>query len=152
MMLKRQSDPVRHAATGLLASGERVFPMTNLHVTYTSFPRLRCVFCSAIIRNRSLQEKYPGGLEAFTQNFGVQSNDRISVYNDMGSDIGNLLVILHRCGMKEFQDFTTLDTVDSEMWCCAKPELRKRPFAVDTRVGWLKGQFWKGNVWVWFCG
>jgi hypothetical protein len=152
-MLKRQSDPARLAATGLFASGERVFPMyNNMHVAYTSFPKLRCVFCSAIIRNQSLQIKYPGGLEAFTQNFAVQSNDRISVYNDMGSDIGDLLMILHQFGMKEFQDFTTLDTVDSEMWCCAKPEMRKRPFAVDTQVGWLKGQFWKGNVWVWFCG
>ena len=57
----------------------------------------------------------------------------------------NLLVILHHCGMKEFEDFTTLDTVDSTMWCCAKPEMRKRPFLVDTRIGWLKGQSGRGT-------
>ena len=78
--------------------------MYNRHVAYTSFPKLRCVFYSVIIRNQSLQEKYPGGLEAFTQNYGVQSNDRISVFCDMGSDIGDLLVALHQCGIKEFDD------------------------------------------------
>ena len=126
--------------------------MTNLHVAYTSFPKLRCVFCTIIIRKQSLQEKYPGGLEAFVNHYGVQCNDRIAVYCDMGSDVGDVLMVLHQCGMKEFEDFATLDTVDAEMLCCAFPEMRERPFPVDTRVGWLKAQFWHGNVWVWYCG
>ena len=70
----------------------------------------------------------------------------------MGSDIGDLLVVLRKCGMKQLEDFTTLDTVESEMRCCINPEMRKRPFTVDTRVDWLKGHFWKGNVWVLYCG
>ncbi|MBC2734155.1 MAG: hypothetical protein HF981_07345 [Desulfobacteraceae bacterium] len=109
------------------------------------------MFCTIIVRNQSLQEKYPGGLKAFVHHFNAQHNDRIAVYCDMGSDIGDVLMVLHQCGMKKLKDFTTLDTVDSEMWCCAKPEMRKRPFVVDTQVGWLKGQFWQGNVWVWHC-
>jgi len=151
-MLKRQREPCSPCGEGASCFWGRDNKMTNLHVTYTSFPRLRCVFCTIIIRNQSLQEKYPGGLEAFVRHFNARCNDRIAVYCDMGSDIGDVLMVLHQCGMKEFEDFTTLDTVDSEMWCCAKPEMRKRSFSVDTRVEWLKGQFWKGNVWVWFCG
>jgi hypothetical protein len=87
----RQRRPRSPSATGLSASGERVFPMYNPYVAYTSFPRLRCVFFSVIIRNQALQEKYPGGLEALIQDYGAQSNDRISVYNDMGLDFGDLL-------------------------------------------------------------
>jgi hypothetical protein len=30
----------------------------------------------------------------------------------MGSDIGDARMVLHRCGKKAFEDFTTLDTVD----------------------------------------
>ncbi len=47
----------------------------------------------------------------------VQCNNRISVYNDMGSDIGDVLMILQQFGIREFEDFAMLDTVDSEMWC-----------------------------------
>ena len=68
--------------------------MYNPYVAYTSFPRLRCVFFSVIIRNQALQEKYPGGLEAFIQDYKAQSNDRISVYNDMGLDVGDLMAVI----------------------------------------------------------
>jgi hypothetical protein len=47
-----------------------------------------------IIRNQSLQEKYPGGLEAFIQDYKAQNNDRISVYNDMGLDVGELMAVI----------------------------------------------------------
>jgi len=68
----------------------------------------------------------------------------------MGSDIGDFLRDLEDCSMVLFEDFTAFDTVDSDMWCCMKPELRERPFPVDTRVGWLKGEYRDGTVWVWF--
>ena len=63
--------------------------------------------------------------KAFVHHFNAQHNDRIAVYCDMGSDVGDVLRVLYQCGLKEFEDFTTLDTVDSEMWRCAKPEMRK---------------------------
>ena len=124
--------------------------MRNLHAAYTSKPKLRCVFYTIIIRNQSLNDKYPGGLEAFINEHGVQCNNYITVYYDMGSDIGDVLEAIHECGMERSVDFTTLDTMESAMLCCMKPELRKRPFTVDTRVDWLKGQYWKDNVWVTF--
>ena len=106
--------------------------MYNPYVAYSSFPRLRCVFYSVIIRNQSLQEKYPGGLEAFIQNYGAQSNDRLSVFNDMGLDVGDLLAVIEKYGCRQCEDFTMLDTVESEMWCNFKPEMRERPLPVDT--------------------
>lgn len=43
-------------------------------------------------------------------------------------------------------------TVLCDMWCCCKPEMRERPLPVDTQVGWLKGEYRDGTVWVWFHG
>jgi hypothetical protein len=53
----------------------------------------------------------------------------------MGSDIEDVLRDLHECGMVQFEDFTTLDAAESDMMCCCKPEMRERPFPVNTRVG-----------------
>ena len=122
--------------------------MRNLHAAYTSLPKLRCVFFTIVIRNQSLQDKYPGGRDAFINDHGGQCNDNITIYYDMGSDIGDVFKALDECGMEYKEDFTTLDTMDSELLCSCMPELRERPFPVDTRVGWLKGQYWNGNVWV----
>jgi hypothetical protein len=57
----------------------------------------------------------------------------VAVYCDMNSDTGDALMVLHRCGKKAFEDFTTLGTVDCERECVAAPEMRKRPFPADTR-------------------
>ena len=57
----------------------------------------------------------------------------------MGSDTGDARMVLHRCGMKAFEDVTTLDTVDFGVARGAAPEMRQRPFLEDTQVGWLKG-------------
>jgi len=126
--------------------------MTAMHVAYTSSPKLRCAFFTVVIRNEALQEKYPGGREAFISRYGAPSNDRITVFCDMGSDIGDVFRDLEECGMADFEDFTTLDAAESDMWCCCKPDLRKHPFPVDTQVGWLKGEYRDGAVWVWFRG
>jgi hypothetical protein len=126
--------------------------MTAMHVAYTSSPQLRCVFYTIVIRNEALQEKYPGGREAFINRYKAPSNDRITVYCDMGSDIGDVFRDLEECGMEDFEDFTTLDAGESDLWCCCKPEMRKRPFPVDTQVVWLKGEYRDGTVWVWFRG
>jgi hypothetical protein len=126
--------------------------MTAMHVAYTSSPKLRCFFYTIVIRNQSLQEKYPGGRKAFINRYKAPSNDRITVYCDMGSDIGDIFRDLEERGMEDFEDFTTLDAAESDMWCCCKPEMRKQPFPVDTQVGWLKGEYRDGTVWVWFCG
>ena len=70
----------------------------------------------------------------------------------MGLDVGDLLAVIEKYGCRQCEDFTMLDTVESEMWCNFKPKMGERPFPVDTGVEWLKGQFWNGNVWVWYCG
>ncbi|MFO7496949.1 MAG: hypothetical protein R6X05_15090 [Desulfobacterales bacterium] len=88
-----------------------------------------------MIHTKSIQGKYPGGLDSFTKNYSVQSNDSIAVLCDMGSDIEDVLRDLHECGMVQFEDFTTLDAAESDMMCCCKPEMRERPFPVNTRVG-----------------
>jgi hypothetical protein len=125
--------------------------MLNFHAAYTSLPKIRCTFYAIIIRKQSLQERYPGGLAAFTNHYFVQSNNHITVICGMGSDVGNTLLVLYHCGLMQSEDFTTLDTIESEMWCSINPDMRKRPFPVDTRVNWLKAQYCNGNVWVWHC-
>jgi hypothetical protein len=126
--------------------------MTAIHVAYTSSPKIRCVFYTIVIRNEALQEKYPGGREAFINRYRAPSNDRITVYCDMGSDIGDVFRDLEECGLVDFEDFTTLDAGESDMWCCCEPEMGERPFPVDTQVEWLKGEYRDGAVWVWFRG
>jgi hypothetical protein len=126
--------------------------MTAIHVAYTSSPKLRCFFYTIVIRNEALQEKYPEGREAFISRYKAPSNDCITVYCDMGTDIGDVFRDLEKCGMEQFQDFTTLDAAESDMWCCCKPEVGERPFPVDTQVEWLKGEYRDGTVWVWFRG
>ena len=126
--------------------------MTAMHVAYTSSPQLRCVFYTIVIRNEALQEKYPGGREAFINRYKAPSNDRITVYCDMGSDIGDVFRDLEDCGLVDFEDFTTFDAGESAMWCCCEPDMGERPFPVDTQVEWLKGEYRDGIVWVWFCG
>jgi hypothetical protein len=125
--------------------------MLNFHTAYTSLPKIRCTFYAIIIRKQSLQERYPGGVAAFANHYYIQSNDHIAVCCDMKSDVGNTLLALHQCGLMQSEDFTTFDTIESEMWCSINPEMRERPFSVDTRVEWLEAQYWNGTVWVWYC-
>ncbi len=120
--------------------------MRNLHAAYTSLPKLRCVFFTIVIRNQSLQDKYPGGRDAFINEHGGQCNDHITIYCDMGGDIEDVFKALDECEMEHKTDFAALDAGLSEMLCSFKPEMREKPFPVDTGVDWLKGQYWKDNV------
>jgi hypothetical protein len=86
-----------------------------------------------VYENRTRSD--PGGREAFINRYRAPSNDCITVYCDMGSDIGDVFRDLEECGMEDFEDFTTLDAAESDMWCCCKPEMRKQPFPADTQVG-----------------
>ncbi len=124
--------------------------MRNLHAAYTSLPKLRCVFFTIVIRNQSLQDKYPGGRDAFINEHGGQCNDHITIYFDMGGEIEDVFKTLDECEMERKTDFAALDAGLSEMLCSFKPEMRENPFPVDTGVDWLKGQYWNGNVWVTF--
>jgi hypothetical protein len=70
----------------------------------------------------------------------------------MGSDIGDVFRDLEVRGMMDFENSTILDAGESDMRCCCEPEMRQRPFPVETQAGWLKAEYRDGTLWVWFQG
>lgn len=65
-----------------------------------------------VLRNASINAKYPGGMPAFTDEHRPTSNDDISV---LGRDLEEIYSSLRFKGLKPGGDFTVLDEVASEL-------------------------------------
>ncbi len=62
--------------------------MTSTNLATTSRLELQSAHHTVIFRNRSVEDKYPGGLEAFKDHYSRDANDHIAVHVVAGRCIG----------------------------------------------------------------
>lgn len=113
---------------------------------------LKCTYHSVIIRNASLDKRYPGGQSAFVNDYGGDFNEDITVCCNTGLAIKHISKKLKSIGLKQSKDFVTIDTIEIEMWRMIYSEQVERPFWFETGVDWLACKQSQGNVLVWYNG
>jgi hypothetical protein len=126
--------------------------MTATNVAAQSSFELQCVHRTVIIRNASLEDKFPGGLNAFRRQYSAEANDHITVHRVPNAGIGNTIRKLEAVGLLQGEDFTTIDTVECEMWRLIHSDEIERPFWFETGADWLQYKHWNGKVLVWYDG
>jgi hypothetical protein len=124
--------------------------MRNIHIVHKSNEKMRCVFNSVVIRNDSLNSKYPGGLKGFFGNHPAISNNDITVCISMGAEIDEVIDDILSEGLSDGSDFAF---VDAGGFAISFSLFKKnQPQDVDVGVDWLKARYAEGGVWVWYVG
>jgi hypothetical protein len=118
----------------------------------TSQYALQCTHHTIIFRNKSLEDKYPGGLNAFLKKYVTESNGQITAHCVANSNVWDAIRELEAVGLEEGRDFVTLDTVECEMWRMIYADDIERPFWFETGADWLRCKHWKGKVLIWYDG
>jgi hypothetical protein len=118
----------------------------------TRAPEIQCRHHAIIIRNDSLEKKFPGGLRTFRNRFNVNANAHITVYCDSNNAMWENIRKFEAMGLEHGKDFVTLDIVECEMWQLIHADGVDRPFWFETEADWLGCKHWNGNVLVWYNG
>ena len=126
--------------------------MTSTNLAAKSRLELQSAHHTVIFRNRSIEDKYPGGLEAFKDYFSCDANDHIAVQVVGIAVLGGMLRQFEAMGLVQGNDFVALETVECEMLCMIHSEQVEQPFWFETAADWLKYKYWKGKILVWYDG
>jgi len=106
---------------------------------------LRCAFNAVVVKNTPIAQRYPGGLSAFIEVCPYSyCNENIMAYSSMGCEVNDVIDELVACGFKDKEDFLF---IEAGLYLMAGSP---GPFDVDLKVGWLKGRFEDGGVYVRF--
>jgi hypothetical protein len=109
---------------------------------FISEPEISCVFCTIVIRNESINQKYKGGIKTFVANHAVKYNNDLSVMIVMApGDVEVIEKMLNKLDFKREDDFTWFEASEIA-W--RKPTVKSIPF----KVKWLKGYCSKGRAYV----
>jgi len=120
----------------------------KLHVIHNERKKLQCVFNTLVIRNESLERFYKGGLIGFLDKHcgEYECNGKITVLCYMGFEFDQIIDDLVRSGLKFLEDF---DFIDAGVYIIIDPNREAYPRNIKQRVGWLKGRYFNGYVYVW---
>ena len=122
--------------------------MRSADVEITSLLKLQCANHTVIFRNESLENNYPGGLDAYINQHGVNYNAHITIQ----CVTVDTTRALEKFGMNQGKDFVAIDAVESEMWQMIHSDDIEYPFWLDTGADWLKCEHRNGRVLVWYDG
>jgi hypothetical protein len=103
--------------------------------------KLGCASFTLVIKNDSLNQKYPGGLRAFIEKYHATCNRHISVTCDMGSEVGEKLDDIAGNGLLPDQDFWTYDFWSHALAMANGPGQKLEPHAIDTGIEWLRSEY-----------
>ena len=117
----------------------------NVYVKYNERKRLQCVFNTLVIKNEAMERLYEGGLIGFLDKHGGEYNEKITVVCYMGADIDETIDDLVENGLKFLKDF---EFIDAGAYMIIGSEKQACPFIVKQKVGWLKGCYVKGYIYV----
>lgn len=112
---------------------------------------LQCTHHTFILRNNSLEQKYPGGLDGFKNRYRSGSNDRISVHCDANNAL-HTIRDLEANGLKRGEDYVVIDTDECEMLQIIHSGEVERPFWFEIGADWLRYKNRKGKILVWYDG
>ena len=122
--------------------------MQNLYVVFEEDREIACVFHTIVIRNTALAEKYPGGLKAFTEKHLAKCNRDLTVFCDMGSDIGDVWRELVDHGLVPEEDFIAFDATSHTM-SVGRPGNENAEEVIEFTVPWLEGRCTNEGSFVW---
>ena len=126
--------------------------MTSTNLAMTSRLELQSAHHTVIFRNRSIEDKYPGGLEAFKSHYSCDANDYVAVHVVAIAVLGGMIRQFEAMGLVQGNDFVALEAVECEMLCRIHSEQVEQPFWFGTGADWLKYIYWKGKILVWYDG
>ena len=81
----------------------------SLYIAHQSEKILKCAFYSVVIKNQSISDLYPEGLNGFIQKHRCRCNNDISVECAMGVEIDNVVEDLYENGLEFPRDFLFFD-------------------------------------------
>ncbi len=122
--------------------------MRDLYVVFEEDRAIKCVFHTIVVRNGALAEKYPGGLRAFTEKNLSRSNRDLTVYCDMGSDIGDVWCDLVNHGLTPDEDFIGFDATSHTM-VMGMGGKDNAEEVIEFTVPWLEGRCTEEGAFVW---
>ncbi len=111
---------------------------------------LSCIHHTIIIRNDSLEDKFPGGLDAFRQTYRTHSNDHIAAYCVTNYLILDAIRALELAGLDYGKDFTTIDLAAFEVLRMIHSDKIHQAYWFKTGADWLKYRHYNGKVSVWY--
>ena len=126
--------------------------MTSTKLATTSRLELQSARHTVIFRSRSIEDIYPGGLEAFQNHYSCEANDHIAVHVVAVAGLGGMIRPFEAMGLVQGNDFVALETVECEMLCMIHAEQVEQPFWFEAGADWLKYKYWKGKILVWYDG
>ena len=118
-------------------------------IVHNSDPKMRCLFNSVVVRNESLNAKYPGGLDGFIRKNGGVANWDITVTFSMAEDIYEVVDDLRHQGLSGGDDFVFVDAAGYSIQTFR--DKKDFPHNIDVGVGWLKARYADGGIWVWIA-
>jgi len=148
MLLKLPNEPlVADMAAGVLVFGVR---RNAMYVVHRSQKEIKCVFCTVIVRNQALMEKYFGGVRAFTGNHKASCNVDISSTFHMGDGVNVVCADLEKNQLNHGIDFVVFDSAGFALSLTDLGRKFAEPQSVDMGVPWLRGRYSGGYVYVWY--
>ncbi len=122
----------------------------SLYVVHSSQKEIKCIFCTVIVRNEALMEKYSGGIRASTENHKASCNVDISSTFHMGDGVNVVCADLEINGFDHGIDFVVFDSAGFALSLTDLGRKVAEPQSVDMGVPWLKGRYSGGYVYVWY--
>lgn len=110
--------------------------------------KLRCVFYALVIKNKSLNRSYEGGLRGFLGKHSGECNGKITVVCFMGGDVDDTANDLIENGLKIVDDFEFIDAGRYAMDVGIGN--KKGSHNVNVGVDWLRGRYANGGIYVWY--
>ncbi len=119
----------------------------NNSTSFTNENELKCIFFSVVIKNESLEQKYKGGFNAFSDKYkdSLEYNNKLSLSIGMSfGDIEDIINDLDQSGLIIGEDYIYLN---------ASGESLRMRHQNDYELGcqWLKSYLKKGVLYVSYC-
>ena len=124
----------------------------TIYLAHRSTRNLNCCFYTIVVKNKSLKELFPGGLNGFIQTHLCRCNNHISVGCCMGGDIDEILFDLYDYDFETPRDFILFDAAALAIDEAHSHPDKQIPRIITTAGGWLKIGIGKDGIYVRYAG
>ena len=112
---------------------------------YISSEKISCAFYTIAVKNESLKNKYPDGLDAFLKIHKTICNDWISVACSMSDELEEIVLDLKKNNFEFGKDYFAFDANDHHMDINWDQESCPKIIPVHLNVDWLNAEIYTGK-------